>query len=361
VASPKKKIWVTLLWADRAAVDTDFAAGYSALLVKWASDFYQRFDFELDVAPRPGAKKEDAYAFTLAERDGVTIDELTAHEYAAIYARLAGPLSKESQQVTEESAALFAKLSHDQREVDRALQQFGTLPLPQWPAQAAKLASAFGELTVHAVEKDVKDKRHRELSGELDAVNQLYAYERRGGDFDVPVRLAVGDKMNTSSNADIVNQDRLKVVLCPFKLSPALAKQGATQAGPQPFGVTTNATYGGVATADAKRLYGRELIMINILRQEQITLAHEMVHAAGRRHQPDFKQIRSLGKMWNEVKAGLAGGKIILPTLFERVDGGLYDGPDDDIINYKSKGKAADKVQLYDKALMESAFFVEKP
>jgi len=360
VAAPKK-IWVTLLWADRAAVDTDFAAGYSATLVKWASDFYKRFDFELDVAPKPGTKKEDAYAFTLAERDGVSIDELTAQEYVAQYASLAGPLDKERDQVWSEAYDLGKELKQDEGEVDQALQQFGTLPLPQWPAQVVKLAGAFGGLTVHALEKNVKDKRFRELSGDLDAVNQLYAYERRAGDFDVPVRLAVGDKMNTSSNADIVNKDRLKVVLCPFKLSPALAKQGATQAGPQPFGFTTNATYGGVATADAKRLYGRELIMINILRQERITLAHEMVHAAGRQHQPDFVQLAGIRKMWMEIKAGLAGGKIILPTLFERVDGGLYDGPKDDIINYNSKGKDPDKVTLYDKTLMESAFFVEKP
>lgn len=360
MAAPKK-IWVTLLWADRAAVDTDFAAGYSATLVKWASDFYKRFDFELDVAPKPGATKQDAYAFTLAERDGVSIDVITAHEYVDQYASLAGPLDKERARVWSDAYDLARELKQDEAEVDQALQQFGTLPVPQWPAQVLKLASAFGELTVHAAEKDVKDKRYREISDGLDAVNQLYAFERRGGDFDVPVRLAVGDKMNTSSNADITNKDRLKVVFCPFNLSPALAKQGATQAGPQPFGVTTNATYGGVATADAKRLYGLEMIMVNILRQERITLAHEMVHAAGRRHRPDFDQLKSLSKLWNEVTAGFKSGKLIVPSLFERVDGGLYDGPDDDIINYKSKGKEASKVTLYDKALMESAFFVEKP
>jgi hypothetical protein len=90
-----------------------------------------------------------------------------------------------------------------------------------------------------------------------------------------------------------------------------------------------------------------------------------MVHAAGRQHRPDFDRLKGLDQLIEELKRNWKSSSrskpFELPTFFERVWGGEYDGPPDDIINYHSKGKDPDKVKLYDRPLFDSAFFVKTP
>ena len=69
-APPKKKIHLTFLWADEAAVVQDFNAKSSEKLVEWANAFYGRYGFELDVKPAPGGKAQEAYRYCLEKSNG---------------------------------------------------------------------------------------------------------------------------------------------------------------------------------------------------------------------------------------------------------------------------------------------------
>lgn len=369
MADPKK-IRLTFLWSDRAAVEQDFGAGYSKLLADWAGKFFGGYGLALDIAPQPADGQQEAYKYSLADANGHNVDFATAAERLAIYDGVMRPVQDELGVVSDESRALFSEIFDKQREAEAALRKFNTIPLTDWPAQAVTLGAAVGGIVLRTAEREAKEARYWELIEKMKSINQLYAFEKRSQNFDLPLRLAIGDKViqamelpeprtpAAAVNLSIRSEERLKVVFCRFHLSPALAKAGKA-AGPQPHGLTLSDArpYNSV---NGQYFFNGPLIMVNILRPERITLAHEMVHAAGRGHRPDFDRLKSLADIIDGFAWDRVNQKVIIPSFVERVEGAYYDGPADDILNYNTKGKDPEKVKLYpeDEKRMKGAYFV---
>jgi len=373
MAAPNKKIRLTFLWADEAAVVQDFNAGYSKKLVEWADAFYKRFGFELDVQPAPGGKAEEAYRYALARSKGYEPDHNAAVDFAKRLLSVKKPVLIEWLDADKQIRELEPQEEAKRRELGAALAQFVGLPLAQWQAQLDKAGALFAELQGLAAKLAAQRKRYADMDAKLEAIDQQYAKEKEDRDFDVPVRLLIGAKVLASldlsllthvktgaENDAIVDPYRLKIIFCRFKPSAA-AMMDTMRPTPQPFGFTLYPI--DFNTVGGQYLWNGGYIMINVLRQEQITLAHEVVHAAGRHHRDDFEKMKDLQQYIRQIAADPVTGQLVLPSLYERADGGYYDGPDDDIINYKSKGKKPDQVTLYpdDQKRMADAFFVKEP
>jgi len=166
-------------------------------------------------------------------------------------------------------------------------------------------------------------------------------------------------RMHTGAeNPDVVDFTRLKVVFCRFRLAPSVM---VLRPGPQPYGETRPKI--GANSVGGEYLFNGTFILINLNKQERITLAHEIVHAAGRWHIPDVVRRKRLMAYLRDILSNPATRRYGLAPGYERLPGALYDGPEDDIVNAHSIGKEPHEVKLYpeDQArLAEEAFFVPK-
>jgi len=365
---PAKKIRVTFLWADEAAVVQDFNAGYSEKLVEWANAFYGRYGFAIEARPAPGGKAQEAYRYCLAKSDGYEPDISSAEEFWERMLELKRPTLREWLKTYDEIAALEKQEQDKRQEITTELGRFSTLPMPDWPDLVSRISTLFGEYQAITADLAAKRTRYKELDDKLTDIDRQHQKERDLRDFDKPARLAIGAKLVRSldvsllthvktgaENADVVDATRLKIVFCRFRLAPSVM---VLRPGPQPYGVTRGSIQAN--SVDGEFMWDGPFILINLNRQERITLAHEIVHAAGRDHIPDVQKVKDLRSWIRTITSDPVTGKIELPTIYEEVPGGYYDGPKDDIINYNSKGKKPDEVTLYpdDQKRLESAFFV---
>jgi hypothetical protein len=366
-----KKIRVTFLWADEAAVVQDFNAGYSQKLVEWANAFYGKHGFELEVAPAPGGTAKEAYTYCLAKTGGYEPDIASAEEFAERLLKLKRPTFVAWLQAYRDMEALEGKEKAKKEEINLAIQHLATLPVAEMPARLDALRILNDELTAITDAVAAQRKLYDDLGKKLDAIDAQYAKQRALRDFDTPMRLALGLKVLSSfslrqitgistggENPAVVDGTRLKVLFCRFRLSPNLQ---VLRPGPQPYGFATDPI--DFNQVDGKYLWDGPFIAVNLNKQELITLAHEITHAAGRGHRADFERMKDLGKFVRSITMDPINGKLNYPDLYERVEGPYFDGPDDDIINYKTKGKKPDQVKLYpeDVKRMEDAFFVKDP
>jgi hypothetical protein len=370
---PNKKIRLTFLWADEAVARQDLADGYSAKLVEWANAFYGRFGFELEVDPPVGTSLKDAARYCLEKSNGYEPDYTTAREFEQRLLKEKLPTLREWWDADQRVARLIAEEAAKRQQVSAAVSQFAALPSSQWTALASRITILLGELQTLVNDLAAQRKRHQDAQAKLDQIDLKHAAERKARDFDAALRERIGAKVLRSfpidlltgiktgqENPGVVDARRLKIVICNFRLGTAQMMK-TMRPTPHPFGLTF---YPGTVNSEGGRyLWDGHYIAVNLARREQITLAHEIVHAAGRHHRQDFDRMKDLRDWVRSIKSDPVTGKIVFPPIFERVDGGYYDGPEDDIMNYNSKGKDPDKVQLYpaDVARMENAFFVRQP
>jgi hypothetical protein len=368
-APPKKQVRLTFLWADEAAVVQDFNAKYSEKLVEWANAFFGKHGFELEVKPAPGGKAAHAYRYCLDKSDGLEPDIASAEEFWTRLLNLKKPTLREWLKTYDEIEALQERHKNKQQEIATETGRFATLPVAQWGAIVTRLTTLFDELRAITDQLVAKQTRYAELDLKLDQINRQHQKQADLRDFDVPARSKIGAKLLRSfdlslltkiktgnENTDVVDDSRLKIVFCRFRLAPSVM---VLRPGPQPYGVTLDRT--GANSVNGQYLWDGVYILINLNKQEQITLAHEVVHAAGRHHIPDVKRLKDIRSWIRTITSDPVTGKIELPPIYEKAAGGYYDGPEDDIINYNSKGKKPDEVKLYpdDVKRMEDAFFVK--
>lgn len=370
----KKKIRVTFLWADEAAVDEDFKLGYSKALVDWANAFYGRFGFALDVRPALGTKKQEAYKYALVKTDGYEPDTESGELFMLRYRVTKGAKEDVRKKLDEEAERAELEKKAKQAALGAAISLAITNPAPDRATQLARLRGPFDEwLQARDVAK-AKRKLERDEKAKIDAWVLKYAKQRWRKDFDTRLRGQLGQKFIESmppgplhpvklptENRDIFDGSRLKVIFCRFRTAPDRLVLRATQ----PRGATVKpAPYN---SFNGEFLWYGTYIILNLFRRDGITLAHEIVHAAGRDHIYEFDRLKGLREYFSEIRIDPQTGIPQLPSLVEHITGvyaGFYDGPPDDIINYNSIGQEdPSKVTLYpeDKARLEKAPFVADP
>lgn len=357
----KKPIRLTFLWADERAVVEDFRAGYSQTLVDWASAFYGRYGFELDVKPAPGGSAQDAYRYCLRKTDGFEPDHTSAKEFAKrMLARKASTL-RAWIQADHDISELAPKEAAKYQELGAAILQLLSVPPAGLPAQINKVSTLFAEHQALADALAEKRKLYAQLDAKLDFINAQFAKEKEARDLDTAVRLQIAERIKSADpKLGIADPYRLKIFFCRMKLSPGVL---TLRPSPQPHGFTLGKI--DVNSVNGQYLFDGALIMVNLLRpDEPITLAHEIVHAAGRGHIFEATAIKKIPDWFREIKTDPKTGDVVLPSLYEKVhddEAGYYDGPKDDIVNYNSMGKKPDEVTLYDEDLLKIAFFVKPP
>jgi hypothetical protein len=366
----KKKIRLTFFWADEKAVVQDFLKKHSEKMVEWANAFFGRYGLELDVVPRPGGKAEEAYQYCLVKSGGVEPDRRSASELdsAVLAEKLPTlqkwfPLWKELDEVDTQHIETVKTMA-----LDSLREQIRAVP-PGHPDRAeleARFDQLFDEFLIWS--KDIAQKRVevKRLEAITAAIDAKYVKQRHELDYDTPMRLQLGSKilaalglglagLRTRANAAMAADDRLKVVHCRFyTVNTSVGERANYLGATQPEK--------GFNVADGKFAWGGQYLIINTNRHEDITLAHEIVHAAGRGHIPPKAKLKDLGAHARSLTMD-PRGKLIVPPVIELVDQGHFDGPPDDIINYETIGKKPEDVKLYpddEKLLKEKADFVER-
>jgi len=372
VAGPKK-IRVTFLWADEPAVVQDFNQKHSEKMAAWATEFFRRYGFEMDIVPRPGGTVKEASEYCLVRSNGPETDIRAASELESAILAEKFPLAKDwfplFQELNkiEDDKVVEGKLAA----LDLLRSQIRALPQhhPDRIALEAQFDALFDQFTQFSTGLAAKRAEFKRLSDALDKINARYAAQRHALDFDTPMRAAIGSKvlsaigfsvagLRTKANSAIANDFRLKIIHCRFNTAGAATSLemrknylGATL-GEIPFNLEAGKQF----------LWSGPYIVINTNRHEDITMAHEIVHASGRGHLPPVPRLKDLTKHTRSITADPTG-KLVVPPIVEYVDRGNEDGPPNDIINYQAKGrKAADVIlQDSDKLAMEEADFVKEP
>jgi hypothetical protein len=370
-----KKIRVTFFWADEAAAVQDFQAKHTEKLVDWANDFFRKYGMELDVQPDPKGKVADAYKYCLVksggyEPDAVSYDELGERYQTArmkefvVWLRLSirlGDLKDEEE----------AK----RPQVDAARVAWSALPdgHPDKPAAQTRLDNLLIEYIDITRELASTEPEERKAWKALEAVDQKFNVEFEERNYWRVPRLQLGDKILASfpvsavtkikspgENDYIFSDRRLKVLNARFRRGAIDLRMRGSE-NPH-FGITL--TELGFNRFNGRFLWSGPLIMLNLHNYEQITLAHEIVHASGRGHVHPKLKIKPIPDFIKQIQQDSANGPLIVPSIYEFEDDASYrDGPKDDIINYSAKGKSAADVKLYpdDQKAMEEAFFVKEP
>ena len=371
MADPKK-IRLTFLWSDEAAVVQDFNKGHSEKMVKWADAFFGQFGMKLDVSPTPGGTAKEAFQYCLAKSNGFDPDVRTSEE-------LELQISAEKRPTAAEWFPLYLELEKIDKEqletvkvmaLDSLRAQIRATP-PGHPDRAeleTRFDQLFDEFLIWS--KDIAKKRteFKRLDDILTGINNKYIKQRQTVDTDTPFRLQIGEKilvslaqrlagLRNTANAMIPDEYRLKIIHCRFGTVPAKMMSWDRQnyLGVHRAGIGHNRLEG-------KFVFNGSMILINTSRHEDITLAHEIMHTTGRGHPVEPKYVDFMAAA-RQIKQDPTTGKYVFPPLIEYVNAGHKDGEPNDILNYNSVGKKPEEVIMTDedKERLEWQPFVRPP
>jgi hypothetical protein len=370
-----RPIRVTMFWTDEDALVQDFRSGHTRKMMEWANKFFARWKFELEIQPDPNGKIADAIPYCLVKSDGYNPDYASWEEVIKRWmnARLKHfvPWLKLNKRIGELRDDEDAKRPL----VDAARQALNALPAndPARPAAQTKLDNLLIEYIEITQEISDKRKEWEQVDKDLDAFDLTFLVEKEERDFQKKPRLQLGQKIieafpasaitrikSKSENPYIFATDRLKILNARFQMSPSTMKMRASK-DDHPFGVTIPPI--NFNRLNGKYLWEGEFIMINLLRFEQITLAHEIVHAAGRGHRQQMIRHARIPDWIRSIQMD-AAGKLILPTIYEYEPAtGYTDGPPNDILNYNAKAKKAEEVEMQsaDATRLAESDFVKIP
>jgi hypothetical protein len=371
VADPKK-IRLTFLWSDEAAVVQDFNKGHSEKMVKWADAFFGQYGMKLDVYPPPGGSAKEAYQYCLAKSNGFDPDVRTAEELEIAITTEKRPTALKYLPLwiffrdTDQDAVALSKIAA----LDSLQAQIRALPQhhPDRLDLEARFEVLFDAFLIWTRDVAEKRKEFQRLDDILTGINNKYLEQRQRVDTDTPFRLQIGEKMllataqriaglRTAANAAIVDEYRLKIIHCRFGTVPEkmLTWERQNYLGVHRGGIGFNRLAG-------KFIFNGSMILINTNRHEDITLAHEIMHTTGRGHplEPQWVDMRAAVR---KITQDPATGKYVFPPLIEFVNAGHKDGEPNDILNYNSIGKKPTEVIMTDddKERLEWQPFVRPP
>jgi len=371
---PKKKIRLTFFWADEAAAVQDFQSNHSQKLVDWASQFFGYYNMELDVQPALDGRIADAYKYCLVKSGGYEPDMVSWDDLAERWRSARMKELVAWRDLMHRFLELRGKEEAKRPLVDAARIAWSALPdgHPDKPAAQTRLDIQLIEYIDITRELASTDSAERKAHEALEAVDQKFFVEFQERDFWTVPRLQLGDKILASvpvsavtkikspgENDYIFSDLRLKVLNTRFRRGAVDLQMRAP--GHELFGITLPEL--GINRLNGRFLWSGPMIMLNLHNYEQITLAHEIVHASGRGHILP-KRLKPIPDFIRQLQQDTVNGPLIVPSIYEfEVDSSYRDGPKDDIINYSTKGMKAVDVKLYpdDQAAMEEAFFVKEP
>jgi hypothetical protein len=316
------KVHLTFLWTDESVMLEDFGKKVSKKMLEWAKEFYTPYGIELDVKPAPNVGTVAlAHKFALVKNDGVQpnldLAEVIREEF-----------QKRREKIEQERAAV-------EREDRRIHAEIDALPL---------------------MDTTNRDRLYKELDQLLEQTKKLNAQwfatftdedaEVIRRDYDTQLRLQMTDKFIFDK---IGGRETLNVVFAKFQYRyPIMSPRhpgwvpGITRM--FPFYHPVVFAPGGIP----RWVWPYTYILLDIGRNPHPrNLAHELVHTVGESHPDPQKVIKNLEKLVNfrppKPEGSLlnrmltkAMGILEYQSLFKEVDGGYFDGPENDIMNYSA-------------------------
>ena len=336
MAPPNKKILLQYLWADEVVMRDDFLAKVYRGITDFANQFYKRFGFELDVIPGPDVKVvAKASKFALQKNDGARPDMASLPKIAVEYQEKVAAFQPKIDALTKENLELDAKLEalHPWDHEERA-------------EINSKRADNFQALSkIYVTQREI-------------VIEQQGAVALANGDTQLRIMM-----MAKFMNDGVGDGRRLNVAFCRFVPLPKTKYKGDTLAETRPQRAVT--MFGPTV------LWPFQYIVVDIGKGAPVTVAHEIVHAAGHVHPPAqmlAKDLKKTQKLFSPPTSFSDAIQKVLtitdPTKFldqfVEVPGGYFDGPKTDIMYYLSQGMKASQLTLSeaDKKLLEGASFV---
>jgi len=325
---------LNFMWADESVLLDDIQRGISEGMVKWATDFYNNKSvnklFELDVNPSSPPTKRSASKYVLTKSGGVspdlrTLDEIVPAEKRE-YARLDQLIKereKEQVELKKRETLLTSLIGTIEKEQDQLSLQRESSTDPQEIARIKIDQARARQERASAIAS--KERVSQSFSSSLTVQLRLYDEQRavwdkmKGKESEIS-----GDRMFRLQMAlryaldGIGSESRINVIFCKAKVSSGKY---------QVLGEARNELTERIEVLPSQfLLWPYRYIVIDLSPGHRKTLAHEVVHLSGRGH-PDA---RTIFKGFKKVPLL----NISLPDL-EVVPGGFFDGPENDIMNYK--------------------------
>jgi hypothetical protein len=362
-----KKIKVQFFWADESVWMEDNRKKISKGMVDWANKFYEHYGFVFDVLPKSIDTLAKAKPYCLAKSDGIQPE-------MGFYDRILEERNKEIavfeakiKKIEDELKVMESKRAELQAESKALDVEYDALPSTSHAARAAirerqhnlhLQVMASYEATMKKMDED------NPFQDEIFKLRDKYDKMNINNDHETKLRKVLMQKFEID---DIGDTDRVSIVFCRFKtVDPVLAMRKKKPG----YGIThlRNDFY----YHNGSFMWYYPFIAVNIKPDEIITIAHEIVHAAGTRH-PDARKVLRDPAAFFGYKPKIMTGSIMnmvaiayqnyieYESFFELKDGGWFHHGSNDIMNYASKSQMPDKVVLHDddKERLTKAYFVE--
>lgn len=351
-----KRIHLTYLWSDETVLREDLKRKVSSQMTDWASAFYKRFGFDLDIEPKlpdrgtfAGSQK-----YALMKSGGVTPDmrdpaDVYAQEHAwlGLYQTQLDAADKAQRLVERRLEDLKARVDALKRQLALLRQQRASATDP---GEGARLDGAIAQAKVdlsaaEAEEEKSQQELHKLVKTWLEVNENRKTLE---ADVETKTLIARGEyklraQMAMKYRNDSIGSDtRLNVVFCKFRR----AVRGLRMR-PGPFGVTFSDLKMLVQSLhDEIYIWGGPFVIVNLGLERTHVIAHEVVHAAGHNHPYSIKIYRQK-PVRKVARTTIAKGSIsgfpftdveikveYLTIPHEEVPGGAFDGPANDIMSY---------------------------
>ena len=364
MANPR--IQLTYLWTDETVMRDDFILKTSRDMAEWATKFYRKFGFDVDIQPaadmRPPVKSAPKYALRKDKgiqpapfKIGPSVQDLT------LLLKLLEKARAKSKKVSEASAKVTASVNALEAHlaVQKILTEKNTaaMSLPQLLAHTDVLKAAIVETDrLTAIWKTNRQETKR-LEAEFDQANrEVRAQERKVQDLRSAVRSDAEMRKQMSETfkkEGIGDGHRLSIVFSRFEYDPTET---------MPRSMTYRSMPDPVFDALTRTILWPYTYVIVDLAAPVSSVAHEIVRAAG--HVPPDAQ-----KLFKEMEKRIRGlkqprgviGRQPAKSLFEEdaweydiiphyeeIPGGFLDGPKNDIMNAGREDTDPDAIILSD-------------
>jgi len=320
-----RKVHIQFLWTDESVMLEDFGKKVSKQMLEWANEFYKPYGIELEAKPAPNVGTVAlAQKFALVKNDGIQPDMDDDEEMKRDL----------TQKYDEPYKKLEMELAAKQMETERKERERQAVSSTDFSTQA-RLSQEVTQLY----------RQQIALLEQMAQIRSNQQFARMLRDYDTYLRIQMMDKFVMDK---IGGNDRVNVVFAKFK----------QRAGPLTMrdrkgwtvGITRRSSYDHPAVfilqGIPRLLWPNIYIVLDIQRFHPSTLAHEIVHTVGESHPDPVKVIKNLEKLLNyrppkpltmlnrifeQVKDTKSPDE---EGIYKVVDGGYFDGPDNDIMNY---------------------------
>jgi hypothetical protein len=381
-----KTIRLTYLWADEFVMRNDFSGKISVTMTDWMYEFFQRYDFSLDIDPpfdirRLGLAKLAA-KYALQKNNGVRPDRDLVERLIQERRKREDSLNRQREELRVRIEALDRDLTVKKAQHHAKKAQ---VTARRSAFQANPSAQRLDELNQAEAELQLLETQRDELTASINTAKQQsedmfqqllglrdeFDRKEMEGDWDRLLRI----QMSLQHKKHRVGSDRrLSIVFCEFE--PPLKGPDDLTSGlaTLPIRPVVRLPGLGLNVPTSIFLWPDSFVIVNLKGQRR-TIAHEAIHATDpRRNHPRSHEIadkmakwmQSLPQPLRSTGSVFGSHRRDNPTYldylahFQELNMGDFDGAANDIMNSRIKdGEPAEYIlNDEDKALLEKAFFV---